>query len=107
MFGRNIEKARQFLASAGYPDGTGFPTVTYLYDNKKLKPRDEKYWREHKATPKAYVTLAAGRKLWASRFGSLTSVRLAPQNEDEDLEAAAARYAAALEARLRQEGGGL
>jgi oligopeptide transport system substrate-binding protein len=36
MFGRNIEKARQFLASAGYPDGKGFPTVTYLYDNKKL-----------------------------------------------------------------------
>src|SRR5262249_61187328 len=36
MFSRNVEKARQFLASAGYPDGKGFPTVTYLYDNKKL-----------------------------------------------------------------------
>jgi oligopeptide transport system substrate-binding protein len=36
MFGRDIAKARQLLASAGYPDGKGFPTVTYLYDNKKL-----------------------------------------------------------------------
>ncbi|MFL5339352.1 MAG: ABC transporter permease, partial [Gemmataceae bacterium] len=49
----------------------------FPYDNKKLKPRDEKYWREHKATPKAYVTLAAGRKLWASRFGDTTSIRVA------------------------------
>ena len=36
MFGRNIEKARQLLASAGYPNGKGLPPVTYLYDNKKL-----------------------------------------------------------------------
>jgi oligopeptide transport system substrate-binding protein len=36
MFGHDIEKARQLLAFAGYPNGRGFPTVTYLYDNKKL-----------------------------------------------------------------------
>ena len=30
------EKARRLLAAAGYPQGQGFPTVTYLYDNKKL-----------------------------------------------------------------------
>jgi oligopeptide transport system substrate-binding protein len=36
MFGRNIEMARQLLAEAGYPGGKGFPTVTYLYDSKKL-----------------------------------------------------------------------
>jgi oligopeptide transport system substrate-binding protein len=36
MFGRNIKKAQQLLSSAGYPNGKGFPTVTYLYDNKKL-----------------------------------------------------------------------
>ena len=49
----------------------------FPYDNTKIKPRDEKYWREHKTTPKAYVTLAAGQKLWGSRFGNLTSIRLA------------------------------
>ena len=36
MFGRDVQKARQLLADAGYPDGKGFPTVTYLYDSKKL-----------------------------------------------------------------------
>jgi oligopeptide transport system substrate-binding protein len=36
MFGRDLQRARQFLAEAGYPGGKGFPTVTYLYDNKKL-----------------------------------------------------------------------
>ena len=30
-------------------------------------------------TPKAYVTLAAGQKLWGSRFGKLTSIRLAAE----------------------------
>ncbi|HLZ09612.1 MAG TPA: ABC transporter permease, partial [Chloroflexota bacterium] len=49
----------------------------FPYDNTKIKPRDEKYWREHKTTPKAYVTLAAGQKLWGSRFGNLTSIRVA------------------------------
>jgi oligopeptide transport system substrate-binding protein len=36
MFGRNVQQARQLLADAGYPGGKGFPTVTYLYDSKKL-----------------------------------------------------------------------
>ena len=36
MFGRDLEKARQLLADSGYPGGKGFPTVTYLYDSKKL-----------------------------------------------------------------------
>jgi oligopeptide transport system substrate-binding protein len=36
MFGRDVQKARQLLADAGYPAGKGFPTVTYLYDSKKL-----------------------------------------------------------------------
>ena len=36
MSGRDPERARALLASAGYPGGKGFPTVSYLYDNRKL-----------------------------------------------------------------------
>ena len=36
QFGRNIDQAKALLAYAGYPDGKGFPTVSFLYDNKKL-----------------------------------------------------------------------
>jgi len=39
---------------------------------------DDKYWRDHRGTPKAFITLAAGRRMWASRFGSLTSIRFPP-----------------------------
>jgi len=40
--------------------------------------KDEDYWTAHKATPKAFVSLAAGRKLWGSRFGQTTSIRVRP-----------------------------
>ncbi len=36
IFHRDAERARQLLADAGYPQGRGFPTVTYLNDNAKL-----------------------------------------------------------------------
>ncbi len=53
----------------------------FPYDNKRVKGRDDRYWKEHRTTPKAYVTLAKGQELWGSRFGNLTSVRLAPADE--------------------------
>jgi ABC-type antimicrobial peptide transport system permease subunit len=51
----------------------------FPYDNKRIKPRDERYWREHRATPKAYISLGAARKIWGSRFGDTTSARLLPR----------------------------
>jgi oligopeptide transport system substrate-binding protein len=36
MFAFDPSRARELLAQAGYPGGKGFPTVSYLYDNKKL-----------------------------------------------------------------------
>jgi len=48
------------------------------YNSKRVKPRDERYWENFRTTPKAYVNLATGQRLWGSRFGKLTSLRLAP-----------------------------
>ncbi|MBE7466283.1 MAG: ABC transporter permease [Planctomycetes bacterium] len=54
----------------------------------KIRDRDEDYWDAHKGTPKAFISLAAGRSLWQSRFGDLTAVRYDGENSAEDLDAA-------------------
>ena len=43
----------------------------------RITPRDDSYWEDHKATPKAFVSLATAEKFWASRFGRYTSIRVA------------------------------
>ena len=48
---------------------TAFPLV------HKIRPQDDDYWRDHRGTPKAFITLAAGQKMWANRFGNLTAIR--------------------------------
>jgi putative ABC transport system permease protein len=45
----------------------------------KISPADEAYWKEWKGTPKAFISAAAGKKLWANRFGELTSIRWYPE----------------------------
>lgn len=48
-------------------------------DMKRIRPRDEDYWDRHKALPKAFISLADGRRLWAesgARFGTYTSIRI-------------------------------
>jgi len=51
----------------------------FPYDGKRVRDKDEKYWDDYRATPKAFVSQATGRRLWASRFGDMTSIRIAPQ----------------------------
>ncbi len=53
----------------------------FPYNPKRVKPADEEYWRRYRTTPQAYVSLATGQKLWGSRFGQLTSIRIAPAND--------------------------
>jgi ABC-type lipoprotein release transport system permease subunit len=84
----------------------------FPYDNTKIKPRDERYWKEHRTTPKAYVTLAQGQKLWGSRFGNLTSIRLAfvtpnAAKGSEELSNVADRYVKRLLAHMKPERGGM
>jgi putative ABC transport system permease protein len=41
----------------------------------KIRPKDEDYWDKYRGAPKAFITLEAGQKMWANRYGNLTAVR--------------------------------
>lgn len=45
-------------------------------DMKAIRDKDEDYWDEFKGTPKGFITLGAGQKLWSNRFGNLTAIRI-------------------------------
>jgi ABC-type lipoprotein release transport system permease subunit len=73
---------------------------------ERVRRNDERYWRDYRTTPKAYVTLKRGVELWGSRFGHYTSLRLAPREAGGDLEKLAADFGARLLHSLRSEQGG-
>jgi ABC-type antimicrobial peptide transport system permease subunit len=74
----------------------------FPYDNTRVKKRDEDYWNAHRTTPRAYVTLKKGQELWGSRFGRLTSIRLAPVDDEK-----MAEFQRRLLGHLNPEDGGL
>jgi ABC-type lipoprotein release transport system permease subunit len=45
-------------------------------DHDRIRPKDEAYWNDYRGTPKAFISLAAGQKLFGNRFGKLTALRL-------------------------------
>jgi ABC-type antimicrobial peptide transport system permease subunit len=46
---------------------------------RRVRTQDDRYWESHRATPKAFVSLATGRRLWANRFGQTTTIRIQPR----------------------------
>ncbi len=50
-------------------------------DLDKVRDKDEQYWDMYRGTPKAFVTLSAGRTMWANRYGNLTAVRYPIDNQ--------------------------
>ena len=51
-------------------------------DFERITPRDEEYWEEYRATPKAFLSLEAAQDLWRSRYGDLTSFRVEGSDAD-------------------------
>lgn len=45
-------------------------------DLRRVRPQDERFWEQYRTTPKAFVSLEAGQRLWHSRYGELTSIRV-------------------------------
>lgn len=45
-------------------------------DLKKVRPVDEDYWKQYRTTPKMFLAIEDARRLWGSRFGHATSLRV-------------------------------
>ena len=50
-------------------------------DLSRVRKVDEEYWDKYRTTPKAFISLEAGQKLWGTRWGKLTSIRVYPATE--------------------------
>ena len=61
----------------GIHDTTGLSDwdPPFPFDYSQVRDKDEAYWDEYKATPKAFIPLSTGKYLWKNRFGDLTSIR--------------------------------
>lgn len=54
-------------------------------DRDRIRQKDDDFWDAYKATPKAFVSLAAAREMWSNRFGDATAVRFTLTDPDQDL----------------------
>ena len=53
-------------------------------DMKAIRDKDEKYWDDYKGTPKGFISLTDGQKLWNNRFGAHTAIRFPDSGQDEN-----------------------
>ena len=51
---------------------------------RDITREDDQYWNEYRLTPKAFLPLADGRRLFGSRFGDTTSLRIAADAADDE-----------------------
>ena len=63
-----------------------------------VRPKDEDYWDEYRTASKGFIALEDGQRLWGSRWGQVTSLRVVPPDGVSDL--AAADFSDALRSRL-------
>jgi putative ABC transport system permease protein len=48
-------------------------------DLSRVRKIDEEYWDQYRTTPKAFIPIDAARKLWGTRYGKITSIRIDPE----------------------------
>src|SRR5439155_1610335 len=53
-------------------------------DTKRIRPKDEEYWRRYRGTPKAFLGLEAGQRIWGNRFGNRTAVRFPAKDRTKE-----------------------
>lgn len=84
-----IDAADRDLAPV-YPGITESPTLTdwdppFPVDLRRVRSVDEAYWETYRTTPKAFIPLEVGQRLWRSRYGGMTSIRIT-SSADRSLE---------------------
>ena len=77
-----IDRGDRKMAPA-YPGITDSPTLDdwdppFPVDLRRVRRVDERYWEKYRTTPKAFVPLEVGQRLWQTRYGSMTSIRIRP-----------------------------
>ncbi len=86
---KGIVKLQGAAADEGWvPEVPGITDARTFNDIKEPFPmqrnlitdRDDEFWERYQATPKAFVSLSTAQKLWHSRYGNLTSVRVGLPN---------------------------
>ncbi len=75
-------------------------------DLSLIREIDEGYWDRYRSAPKAFVSLDEAKQLWTSRFGQLTSLRVAA-GEGRTPAEAAAKFEAELKRHLDPAAHGL
>jgi putative ABC transport system permease protein len=59
----------------------------FALDLDRIRDKDEAYWDAHRGTPKAFVSEAMGRRLWANPYGTATAVRFPAKLTRDGIEA--------------------
>jgi ABC-type lipoprotein release transport system permease subunit len=87
-----------------YPGISGAESLSdwdppFPVDLSRVRKKDEDYWHTFRTTPKAFIPLEAGQRLWQTRFGKLTSIRFYPK-DDVSLDAARTEFEKNLRAKI-------
>ena len=111
--GRLVTRSARFTVAGVVPVAAGgrdlaptFPGISdsptlddwdppFPVDLRRVRRVDEQYWEEYRTTPKAFIAIETGQRLWRSRFGELTSLRV-PVPPAESLAAVSDRLAGKL-----------
>ena len=51
-------------------------------DLSKIRSKDEEYWNLYKGTPKAWISLTDGQKIWKNPFGTSTAFRFSGNSQE-------------------------
>ena len=86
-----VDEAAPAMGDGWVPDFPGLETADRLadwesgmpLDTQKIRSADEDYWERFRATPKAFVPLAAAQAMWGNRFGKVSALRLPAGEFDE------------------------